>query len=76
MKIVMKETVHGSLDGETVQKLEAGVTYDTIDSRRGVRLANYHVDQGVAAWPSRWEKTDEPAPVVRAPRQRKTRAKK
>lgn len=76
MKIVMKETVQGSLDGETVQTLEAGATYDTVDSRRGERLANYHVEQGVAVWPNSWEKTDEPAPVGGAPRQRKTRAKK
>lgn len=76
MKIVMKKTVQGSLDGETVQTLEAGVTYDTVESRRGDRLANYHIEQGVAAWPSAWEKRDEPSQEIRAPRARKPRAKK
>lgn len=48
MKIEMKETVQGSLDGETVQKLVKGHVYDTVDSPRGARLAQYHVDEGVA----------------------------
>lgn len=44
MKIKMKETVQGSLDGETVQELVKGKTYDTVDSPRGDRLAVYHVE--------------------------------
>lgn len=48
MKIEMTETVQGSLDGETVQKLVKGHVYDTVDSPRGDRLAQYHIDQGVA----------------------------
>lgn len=49
MKIRMTETVQGSLDGETVQELTKGHKYDTVDSPRGDRLAQYHIDQGVAA---------------------------
>lgn len=48
MKIRMTETVQGSLDGETVQELTKGHKYDTVDSPRGDRLAQYHIDQGVA----------------------------
>lgn len=48
MKIKMTETVQGSLDGETVQELTKGHKYDTVDSPRGDRLAQYHIDQGVA----------------------------
>lgn len=48
MKIKMLETVQGSLDGETVQELVKGHKYDTVDLPRGERLAQYHVDQGVA----------------------------
>lgn len=48
MKIKMTETVQGSLDGETVQELTKGHKYDTVGSPRGDRLAQYHVDQGVA----------------------------
>ena len=44
----MTKTVHGSLDGITVRELVAGEEYDTIDSPRGVRLAQHHVRQGVA----------------------------
>jgi len=45
MKIEMTETVQGSLDGETVQELTKGETYDTVDSPRGERLAKYHVEE-------------------------------
>lgn len=45
MKIKMKETVQGSLDGVTVQELVEGAEYDTVDSPRGARLAQYHVEQ-------------------------------
>jgi hypothetical protein len=48
MKIKMTETVQGSLDGETVQELTKGHKYDTISTPRGDRLAQYHIDQGVA----------------------------
>ncbi len=48
MKIKMTETVQGSLDGETVQELTKGHKYDTVDTPRGDRLAQYHIDQGVA----------------------------
>lgn len=48
MKILMKQTVQGSLDGETVRELVADTEYDTVDSPRGVRLALYHIKQGVA----------------------------
>ncbi|NIA00820.1 hypothetical protein [Massilia sp. CCM 8734] len=48
MKILMTQTVQGSLDGETVRELEQGTEYDTVDSPRGLRLAQYHVKQGVA----------------------------
>lgn len=48
MKIKMTETVQGSLDGETVQELTKDHKYDTVDSPRGNRLAQYHIDQGVA----------------------------
>ncbi|NHZ62614.1 hypothetical protein [Massilia genomosp. 1] len=44
----MTETVQGSLDGVTVQQLDEGAEYDTVDSPRGVRLAEYHIKQGVA----------------------------
>ena len=48
MKILMTKTVQGSLDGETVRELEEGVEYDTVDSPRGLRLAQYHIKRGVA----------------------------
>ncbi|NHZ38331.1 hypothetical protein [Massilia rubra] len=48
MKILMTQTVQGSLDGETVRELEEGTEYDTVDSPRGLRLAKYHIKQGVA----------------------------
>lgn len=48
MRIRMTKTVQGSLDGEKVQKLEAGSAYDTVSSPRGDRLAAYHIKQGVA----------------------------
>ncbi|WP_332848712.1 hypothetical protein [Massilia sp. S19_KUP03_FR1] len=48
MKIKMTETVQGSLDGESVQELTKGHKYDTVDSPRGDRLAQYHIAQGVA----------------------------
>lgn len=59
MKILMTKTVQGSLDGETVQELEEGTEYETIDSPRGARLAKYHIKQGVAV--------EAPAAVVPAP---------
>ncbi|MGZ8339143.1 MAG: hypothetical protein ACXW2U_05460 [Telluria sp.] len=48
MKILMKQTVQGSLDGVTVRELAAGQEYDTADTPRGLRLAQYHIKQGVA----------------------------
>ena len=48
MKIRMLETTQGSLDGESVQELAKGHKYDTADTPRGDRLAQYHIDQGVA----------------------------
>ena len=48
MKILMTSTVQGSLDGVTVQQLDEGTEYDTVDSPRGVRLAEHHIKQGVA----------------------------
>jgi hypothetical protein len=59
MKIKMTETVQGSLDGETVKELFKGHTYDTVDSPRGDRLAQHHIDQGVAV-----AHADEPAPAA------------
>lgn len=59
MKIKMTETVQGSLDGESVRELVKGREYDTVGSPRGDRLANYHVDQGVAVHVS----ADAPAPA-------------
>lgn len=48
MKIRMTKTVQGSLDGVTVRELVEGQQYDTIDTPRGSRLAQYHIKQGVA----------------------------
>lgn len=48
MKIQMTKTVQGSLDGVTVRELVEGMEYDTIDTPRGLRLAQYHIKQGVA----------------------------
>ena len=48
MKIQMTKTVQGSLDGVTVQELTAGQQYDTIGTPRGLKLAQYHIKQGVA----------------------------
>ena len=48
MKILMTQTVHGSLDGSTVQELRAGQQYSTAATPRGDRLAQYHIKQGVA----------------------------
>lgn len=59
MKIKMTETVQGSLDGETVQELTKGHKYDTAATPRGDRLAQYHIDQGVAV-----AHVDEPTPEV------------
>lgn len=56
MKIKMTETVQGSLDGETVKELFKGHTYETVDTPRGDRLAQYHIEQGVAV-----AHVDEPA---------------
>ena len=66
MKIEMTETVQGSLDGETVQKLVKGHVYDTVDSPRGARLAQYHIDQGVAV-AAKDEPAPEAEPVDKAP---------
>lgn len=48
MKIVMTQTVQGSLDGVTVGELVEGQEYSTVDTPRGDRLAQYHIKQGVA----------------------------
>lgn len=48
MKIRMTKTVQGSLDGVTVQELIEGEQYDTVATPRGLRLAQYHIKQGVA----------------------------
>ena len=48
MKITMTQTVRGSIDGVTVQDLIEGETYDTVDTNRGVRLAQAHIRNGVA----------------------------
>lgn len=72
MKIEMTETVQGSLDGETVQKLIKGHQYDTVDSPRGVRLAQYHVEtMGQAVYAK-----DESAPVEPAAPAAKARTSK
>lgn len=66
MKIEMTETVQGSLDGETVQKLVKGHEYDTVNTPRGERLAQYHIDQGVAVLvkAKAESKPESPAPEV------------
>jgi hypothetical protein len=64
MKIKMLETVQGSLDGETVQELFKGHKYDTVDSPRGDRLAQYHVDQGAAEHVA--ETAEEPVAKAKA----------
>lgn len=56
MKIQMTKTVPGSLDGLTVQELKAGEQYDTVDSPRGLKLAQYHIKRGDAI--------EAPEPVV------------
>lgn len=68
MKILMTQTVQGSLDGETVRELEEGTEYDTVDSPRGVRLALYHIKQGdaVAA-----QLLADPAPAGKNPARKK-----
>lgn len=74
MKILMTKTVHGSLDGESVQELIEGTEYDTIDSPRGERLARYHIKQGVAVpAPTAVDAKPEPEPPVAqaVPRKRK-----
>lgn len=48
MKILMTETVQGSLDGVTVIELKAGNVYETVEGPRGDRLARYHIKQGAA----------------------------
>lgn len=48
MKILMTQTVQGSLDGVTVRELEGGVEYETPDSPAGARQALHHIKQGVA----------------------------
>jgi hypothetical protein len=60
MKIRMTKTVHGSLDGVTVQELVEGSEYVTVDSPRGERLARHHIKQGVAVAVT--AETPEPAP--------------
>ena len=62
MKIRMTKTVQGSLDGVTVVELVEGQAYETIDSPRGVRLAQYHIRQGVAM-----PEAIEQAPATSAP---------
>jgi hypothetical protein len=70
MKIEMTETVQGSLDGLTVQKLVKGHEYDTVDSPRGERLAKYHVEEmGHAVYAkekSAPEAAPEPEPAEKA----------
>ena len=72
MKILMTQTVHGSLDGVTVQELTRGAEYDTVDSPRGERLARHHIKQGVAApAPVQVVTVTTPAAIRPAPRKRK-----
>lgn len=69
MKIKMTETVQGSLDGETVQELKKGETYDTVESPRGDRLAVYHVEtmgQAVYVKAASASAADEPALAAKA----------
>ena len=62
MKILMTQTVQGSLDGATVRELAAGQEYDTADTPRGLRLAQYHIKQGVAvAAPEEFAREDAPS---------------
>lgn len=72
MKIRMTKTVHGSLDGVTVQELIEGEEYETVDSPRGERLARHHVKQGVAVAIGGTLHPAPAPPVARpAPRKRK-----
>lgn len=71
MKIEMTETVQGSLDGETVQELTKGHQYDTVDSPRGDRLAQYHMDQGVAIVAPPEAPEAAPEPVIAPAKARK-----
>lgn len=60
MKIQMTKTVQGSLDGVTVQELKGSQQYDTADTPRGLRLAQYHIKQGVAVAAPEPEPAPEP----------------
>lgn len=76
MKILMTKTVQGSLDGETVRELVEGAEYDTVDSPRGVRLARYHIKQGVAlAAPAPVRADPAPAGTTAAPKKSAARKK-
>ncbi|NHZ83773.1 hypothetical protein F2P44_31570 [Massilia sp. CCM 8695] len=48
MKIRMSISKPGSIDGVNVIDLVAGVEYETVDSPRGDRLAQYHIRRGDA----------------------------
>lgn len=72
MKITMTQSVRGSLDGVTVRDLIAGETYDTIDTQRGERLAQYHIKNGNAV---AFVEVAAPATVVK-PAAKPARAKK
>lgn len=66
MKVKMTKTVQGSLDGETVQELTKGETYDTVNTPRGDRLAVYHVEtMGQAVYASATIDAEAPAPVAK-----------
>lgn len=71
MKILMTQTVQGSLDGLTVQELQAGVEYDTAATPRGDRLASYHIKQGVAVAVNDAPQPAAPLPEPRAARKAK-----
>jgi hypothetical protein len=71
MKIEMTETTMGSLDGETVQELIKGHQYDTVETPRGDRLAQYHLDQGVAIMASPEAPEAAPEPVIAPAKARK-----
>ncbi|NHZ78443.1 hypothetical protein F2P44_03965 [Massilia sp. CCM 8695] len=48
MKIRMETSKPGSIDGVNVIDLVAGLEYETVDSPRGDRLAQYHIRRGDA----------------------------
>ena len=77
MKILMKATIHGSLDGETVQQLDAETEYDTVDGPRGDRLARFHIAKGVAVAAGRAGASDrwkQPAQPDQSPELSETRS--